>query len=251
VEIYDLGGLGIQAGVSYNNSGIGITARVVHTNINTPTTLQTINGVVYYINDNDFAPVTIADDTLSTIVFDSRITEFGIFVGGVVTSVDLSNCNKITVLGGSFGANLTSITLPDSITHINDCGFYNTQLASIVLPANLVELGDAAFGDCWSLKSIDMSKCTKLKNIGWYSLASHGLSLTIPSSVTKISYEAFTGLNSLTFEMNEGEKWYITDSETNWNNMTGGTEIDVSNPSTNASNFSYGGQYSSYYLYKK
>ena len=69
--------------------------------------------------------------------------------------------------------NLTSVTLPSSLTTIGDWAFATSGLTSVTLPEGLTFIGQKAF------------------------YATALTSLTIPSSVTTIRYEAFRHCNSL------------------------------------------------------
>ena len=94
-----------------------------------------------------------------------------------LTSVDFSNCKKLTQIDGFPNCTgLTSITLPENLTHIGYRAFQGcTGLTSITLPENLIEIGYRAFEGCIGLTSI-----------------------TLPEKLTKIDDRAFkdcTGLN--------------------------------------------------------
>ena len=93
-----------------------------------------------------------------------------------------SSLKKVTVTGGNIlsGAfskcsELTSITIPNSVTSIGGCAFYGcSSLTSITIPNTVTSIGDYAFKDCSSLTSI-----------------------TVPNSVTSIGWWAFKGCSSL------------------------------------------------------
>ncbi len=71
--------------------------------------------------------------------------------------------------------NLTSITLPNSLTTIGDEAFQYCRLTSITLPNSVTTIGDHAFYECIRLTSI-----------------------TLPGSLTTIGDDVFSGCNSLT-----------------------------------------------------
>jgi len=62
--------------------------------------------------------------------------------------------------------NLTSVSLPDGITVVEEYAFYNTGLTSIVLPNTVQRVEKAAFSDCKSLQSCDLGR--GVKYIGGY-----------------------------------------------------------------------------------
>ncbi len=67
--------------------------------------------------------------------------------------------------------NLTSITIPNSVTSIGEFTFYDcTNLISVTIPNSVTSIGDDVFRNCTNLTSV-----------------------TIPNSVTSIGNKAFSG----------------------------------------------------------
>ena len=98
--------------------------------------------------------------------------------------------------------NLTSVTIPESVTSIGQGAFSGcTVLTSITIPNNVTTIGYHAFEKCSGLTSITLpNSVTTIGSEAFYGCT--GLtSITIPNSVTSIGSAAFrecTGLTSIT-----------------------------------------------------
>ena len=95
-----------------------------------------------------------------------------------------SSLKKVTITGGNilYGAfencgNLTSITIPESVTSIGERAFYNCSgLTNITIPESVTSIGGSAFYNCSNLANI-----------------------TIPDSVASIGGAAFSGCSALQY----------------------------------------------------
>ena len=98
--------------------------------------------------------------------------------------------------------NLTSVTIPDSVTSIEDFAFYGcTGLTSVTIPDSVTNIGQYAFYNCSGLTSVTIpNRVTSIRYSAFYGCT--GLtSVTIPDSVTSIGNSAFIccrGLTSVT-----------------------------------------------------
>lgn len=155
------------------------------------------------------------------------------------------------IKNSAFGScsSLTSVTIPDSVTSIGDDAFEDCRkLASVTIGNGVTSIGSSAFGFCSSLTSITIPD--SVTSIGRYAFDS-SKSLTtviIGDNVTSIGFSAFSqcdSLASVTFENTSG--WYVTETY----GAESGTDIDVTNPSTNAKNYLTSYPYLKYYWYRK
>ncbi len=94
---------------------------------------------------------------------------------------------------------LTSITIPNSVTSIDNNAFsYCSGLTSITIPNSVNSIGDGAFEECSGLTSVTVS--SSVTSIGgWaFNRCSRLTSITIPDKVTSIGSYAFWGCKGLT-----------------------------------------------------
>ncbi len=115
------------------------------------------------------------------------------------------------------GCRLTSVTIPGSVTSIDDEAFaYCNSLKSITIPDSVTSIGNAAFAECCYLTSVTIGNgvtgigestfawCKSLTSVtmgnsvtsigdGAFYYCESLKSITIPDSVTSIGKEAFSG----------------------------------------------------------
>lgn len=96
------------------------------------------------------------------------------------------------------GCALKSITLPNSITNIEQGTFAQCHsLTNIIIHDNITSIGDYTFSSCSSLRSVNISNNVTSIGNGVFANCFSLTSITIPSSVTTIGNNAFFGCSSL------------------------------------------------------
>ncbi len=166
------------------------------------------------------------------------------FCGNSFTSITIPN--SVTSIGGGAFSNcklLKSVTIGDSVTSIGDGAFSDCKLLkSVTIGDSVTSIGGRAFSYCKSLTSVTIgNSVTSIGESAFYRTSL--TSITIPNSVTSIGKSVFGEcklLKSLTFE--NTNEWYVRSYGAE------GTNIDVTNPSTNATNLT--DTYDTYYWYR-
>ncbi len=131
-----------------------------------------------------------------------RITITGYAGPGGDVSIP-STIDGLPVVGLGWSAfaratNLTSVSIPDSVTSIEGQAFvFCTSLTSVTLPDSITFIGGGVFAGCTSLTNIEIP--SRVTWIGEYTFhwCTSLTGITIPSSVTSIGDEAFEGCTSL------------------------------------------------------
>lgn len=159
--------------------GDGAFAYCSYTEIDIPNTVETIGKYAFEKRlNNGVTPIIKLNFPRSLVNWDEA------FEYSTIQTISLpSNLTSIPKYSFRNCANLSSINIPNSVTHIGDYAFYNTALSSVTLPNNLEFLGSSSFGNtkitsfvvpdsvneiggfCYSGESSPVYNCKKLTSI--------------------------------------------------------------------------------------
>ena len=122
----------------------------------------------------------------------------GAFSSNQLTSITIPN--SVTTIGeGAFAENqLTSVTIPNSVTTIGEGAFSGNQLTSVTIPNSVISIGGYAFlmSDCWTDYSCTLS--IDMTNVPYSAFSNMGItSLTLGPHVQTLGDNAFES-NQLT-----------------------------------------------------
>lgn len=167
----------------------------------------TIDNVYYELNAKNRTAVIVKGKCEGNIVIPDNITHRDIvyIIKGVGESAFYNTRTKFTKTEDSKMqmiispiSPITSIALPQSITHIEKYAFSNcTHLTSIIIPQGVTFIGEQAFEFC-SLKSITLPSSISEIEDYTFQMCSSLTEVLIPNGVTRIGNGAFTGCSSLT-----------------------------------------------------
>ena len=180
-------------GISYNLDTTNKTATVTYAT----TGRNKYSGSVTISSTISYRSTTYIVKNIGESAFSGCSNLTSVTIPNSVTSIDseaFSGCR-----------NLTSVTIPNSVTSIGYNAFYDCWgLSSVTIPNSVTSIGKLAFYNCLGLTSLTMS--SNVTSIGNYAFGECKklTTITIPKSVTSISYCAFyncSGLTSVVAEM--------------------------------------------------
>ncbi|MBQ8538469.1 MAG: leucine-rich repeat protein, partial [Ruminococcus sp.] len=159
-------------------------------------------------------------DSITKVIIKNGVTNIG------ESAFNFYRLNSITIPASvtniedwafSGCSSLTSVTIPNRVKRIGNNAFDNCHnLRTIIIPSSVTSIGDWAFSWCESLESITIPN--SVTNIGrWAFEGCESLkSATIPASVTSMGQGLFKGCTSLaSIKVDSNNKYY--DSRNNCN----------------------------------
>jgi len=169
----------------------------------------TIDGIKYFIKTSGkYAEVRgYTSECPSNLVIPASVEYEGV------------NCNVILIADYAFqkSINLTSITIPNSVTSIGMGGFsLCSNLTSVTIGNGLKNIGEYAFSSCSSLTSITIPNSVTSIGDFAFSGCTSLTSVTIPNSVTSIGSLAFTFCSNISSVIVESSN-AVYDSRDNCN----------------------------------
>lgn len=115
-----------------------------------------------------------------------------------ITSIVIPEGVKVLPQECFIGSVVSMVTLPDSMTEIQQAAFYGCQeLQTIYLPENLLTIGNDAFASCHALRVVEFPE--KLHSIGSHAFDGAGLqTVDLPASVAVLGDSVFSACGEMT-----------------------------------------------------
>lgn len=142
-----------------------------------------------YTCEGDYTIITGYDGNDTDIVFPSEINGVSVEIIDISTLTLVSNNPKFE--------KIKNVSVPDSVTDISDSFAGLEKLTHVKLGSGIIELDDYAFGDCTSLKVIELSEGLTIIGNNAFSGDKRLKSIDIPDSVSLIGNYTFGNCSSL------------------------------------------------------
>ena len=108
--------------------------------------------------------------------------------------------SEVTKIGNRafyYCSDLTSVTIPNSVTEIGESAFDSCSITSVTIPNNVTTIGLGAFSGCTSLTSLTIGDSVKTIGSDAFLNCYNLTSVTIPDSVTTIGSNVFNKCSRL------------------------------------------------------
>lgn len=144
----------------------------------------------------DLSPSNSAFGLVGGVLFDTTGTTLVLFPPGLTTNYQVPPGTGNIAQGAFYGAGLTGVTIPDSVTNISHDAFFDCyNLASINLGNGVTSVGADAFQGCQSLANIALP--ASVTNIGPYAFYNCGSLVAID---VNSSNSVFSSTNGVLFD---------------------------------------------------
>lgn len=168
--------------------------------------------------------------------------------------IDGHRVNSIGTWAFAYNTALISVTVPNSVTTIEEWAFYGCSLVSVTIGNNVTNIDDNTFYNCPNLVAVAIGNNVTTIGNSTFAGCTNLVSVTIPRSVTTIGTSAFAGCTRLTslyflgnapgigssvFNGDTSATVYHIPGSIGWTLSFGGRPTALGNPLTPQTQFNY------------
>lgn len=170
---------------------------------------------IYYADNFYIDGINLKNETTLTIPNGvTKIEPFCFTNQTQLTQVNLPN-TLLSLSGFDYCSNLSNISIPSSVTTIDEYVFYYSGITSLTIPGGVTTIGPYAFGYCSNLQTVTINEgVTTIKNYA-FSYCNSLQTVTIPSTLNSIGTDNF--VNSPNLQYNQySTAYYLGNSNNNY-----------------------------------
>lgn len=130
----------------------------------------------------------------------ARITRYSTPTGDIIVPAEIDGYPVTAIAASvfSYRTGLTSVTIPDGVTSIDDESFRNcSALTNVWIGSGVMYIGTNAFRDCYALLNVEIGGGVEVIGNSAFRGCSRLSDITIPAGVNTIENYAFAECNSL------------------------------------------------------
>ena len=130
----------------------------------------------------------------------ARITRYSTPTGDIIVPAEIDGYPVTAIAASvfSYRTGLTSVTIPDGVTSIDDESFRNcSALTNVWIGSGVMNIGTNAFRDCYALLNVEIGGGVTVIGNSAFRGCSRLSDITIPAGVNTIENYAFAECNSL------------------------------------------------------
>jgi hypothetical protein len=211
----------LNPSTTVTNLNLSYTASIIHTLVDTDVTMENgyITGCRFGIGTVLTIPSQLHGQPVIGIA-DKEEQEAGVFSFMGILNISLPNnfkyLGKYAFCDNSFY--FADLSFPNTLEHIGYFAFYWSNIKSVTIPNSVTLIDELAFG--WNPNLVTLNLGNSVEYIGPYAFVRGGItSLNIPNSVTTIGKYAFEHNAIATLTIGSGVK-YIQQAAFNVNNIS-------------------------------
>lgn len=150
-----------------------------------------LNNIIYKGNLGQWSEITFKDE--SSTPYCNNVNRTMLFNNQKLTDIQIPEGTERISSYAFYRTTLKTVTIPNTVNSIGENAFANTLLSEVTIPGSVINIGTGAFSNCALLNNVVLEVGVKNIENKVFQNSSELISVTLPSSITKIGEDVFTG----------------------------------------------------------